>query len=73
VLFIPTGEHFLSPDAGAKLARQLEPAIIIPSYTKAPEAFLKVMGARPEAVEKLVLKKKDLEGKKAEVVLLTPQ
>lgn len=70
-LFVPTGDsHFLDPDEAAKLAKQLEPAIIIPSFRKDAKEFLKAMGAKGDPQEKLVLKKKDVVGKKAEVVVL---
>lgn len=65
VLFVPV-------DAG-KLAVSLEPALIIPmSYTKATlEQFLKESGEKSvEPLDKLVLKKKDLEGKEGEIVVL---
>jgi len=71
VLFLPVGgEHFLSPDAAAKLAKQFEPSIIIPTFYKKPDDFLKAMGQKAEFQEKFVFKKKDLAEEKNKVVLL---
>ncbi|MEK7162513.1 MAG: MBL fold metallo-hydrolase [Patescibacteria group bacterium] len=73
VLIIPGGEKpFIGAAAAAKLIRQLEPSIIIPSFSKNPKPFLKEMGqekAAPE--EKLVFKKKDLTPKTMAVKCLT--
>jgi len=72
VLFVPTGDdHFIAPEAAAKLAKQLEPAVIIPSYAKDAKGFLKTFGQSASPQEKFVFKKKDLTGKKGEVVLLS--
>lgn len=71
ILFVPTGDsHFLDPEQAAKLVKQMEPAIVIPSWRKDAKEFLKAMGEKGEPQEKLVLKKKDLEGKKSQVVVL---
>ncbi len=63
---------FTTTDA-YKLAVSLEPAVIIPmSYDKTSLAqFLKEGGeSKVESIDKLVVKKKDLEGKKGEIVVL---
>lgn len=63
---------FTTTDA-YKLAVSLEPALIIPmSFDKASLAqFLKEGGgSNAETIDKLVVKKKDLEGKKGEIVVL---
>ncbi|MDP9249566.1 MAG: MBL fold metallo-hydrolase [bacterium] len=74
ILFIPIGGGgLLDAKAAGKLASTLEPKIIIPmDYDdKALKAFLKEMGEEgAEVTEKLTLKKKDLEGKEGEVVVL---
>jgi len=57
-----------------KLASALEPGLIIPmDYDSASlKTFLKEAGEdKLEAIEKLVLKKKDLEGKEGDVVVLS--
>jgi L-ascorbate metabolism protein UlaG (beta-lactamase superfamily) len=79
ILFIPVGdkgsknEGILDVKDSAKLASSLEPGIVIPmDYDETTlKAFLKEMGEeKAEVVEKLTLKKKDLEGKESEVVVL---
>lgn len=71
ILFVPTGDsHFIAPAEAAKLAKQLEPGIVIPSYRKSPAEFLKAMGEKGETMEKLVLKKKDIGEKKDQVIVL---
>jgi L-ascorbate metabolism protein UlaG (beta-lactamase superfamily) len=71
VLFLPVGgEHFLSPEAAAKLAKQFEPSFIIPTLYKKPADFLKAMGQKADFQEKLVFKKKDLVEGGNRVVLL---
>ncbi|MDR3558270.1 MAG: MBL fold metallo-hydrolase [Candidatus Pacebacteria bacterium] len=79
VLFVPIGgDGVLSPAAAYKLAVSLEPKIIIPTHygdvgaNDALKVFLKEAGESPKAEEKLTLKKKDLEGKEADIVILAP-
>ncbi len=75
VLFLPVGGNGVLEHAPAyKLAVQLEPKVIIPMHYDAGslKAFLKEAGAEgTKAEEKLTIKKKDLEGKEAEVVVLS--
>jgi L-ascorbate metabolism protein UlaG (beta-lactamase superfamily) len=68
----------LNPDEAAKLATSLEAKIVIPMHYDLPSAktalnvFLKEYGEEKIApVEKLTLKKKDLEGKDGEVIILS--
>ena len=78
LLFIPVGgekngKNLLDAKSAAKLASSLEPKMIIPmDYDEASlKAFLKEMGEeKAEVVDKLTLKRKDLEGKEGEVVVL---
>lgn len=70
VLFVPTGEHFLSGADAAKLIKKLEPAIAIPAFHKKPDEFLKAVGQKGETLEKLVFKKKELESAKSRIVVL---
>ena len=78
VLFVPVGgDGVLSPDDAHKLAVVLEPKIIIPMHyggdldKNALKVFLKEAGADGiEHLDKLTLKKKDLEGKEAEVMVI---
>jgi len=70
VIFIPVGDHFLSDEAAAKFVKKLEPAVVIPSFIKKPDSFLKALGQKAEAQEKFVFKKKDLENLKNKAVIL---
>ncbi len=77
ILFIPIGgEGVLEPAAAYKLAVSIGPKIIIPIHWEgvgakdALKAFLKEAGESPKPESKLTLKKKDLEGKDADVVVL---
>ncbi|MES2087486.1 MAG: MBL fold metallo-hydrolase [Patescibacteria group bacterium] len=80
VLFVPIGgEGVLSPSLAYELAVKLEPKIIIPThYENAQDKNLKLFlkeageeGIKP--VDKLTLKKKDLEGKEGEAIVLEAQ
>ena len=75
ILFIPVGyKGLLDAKSAAKFASSLEPKIIIPmDYDESSlKSFLKEMGEeKAEKIDKLTLKKKDLEGKEGEVVVLS--
>lgn len=71
VLILPVGGgHFLEPEVAAKIAKQLEARIVIPSFYKAPEDFLKASGKKGEEMDKLVFKAKDIAADKGRVVVL---
>lgn len=74
ILFVPVGGNgLLDTKQSAKLALSFEPKMIIPmDYDSASlKAFLKEIGEeKAEAVDKLTLKRKDLEGKEGDVVVL---
>lgn len=74
ILFVPVGGGDVLDHAQAyKLAVQLGPKVIVPMHydEKSLKAFLKEAGAEgTKAEEKLTVKKKDLEGKQAQVVVL---
>ncbi len=81
ILFVPVGgAGALDPKLAAELVRKIEPSIVIPMHYKitgltlpveSEKAFCEAMGNCPkEVLAKLNLKKKDLEGKQLEVVLL---
>lgn len=78
ILFVPIGGGDVLGAAEAyKLAVSLEPRLIIPMHAgegsagnTARTAFLKEAGEEAEEVDKLTLKKKDLEGKEGEIVVL---
>ncbi len=75
VLFIPIGgAPYLSPKDASKLAASLEAKIIVPILFNGGgtlQTFLKEAGEEKEnAVDKLTLKKKDLDGKEGEIVVI---
>lgn len=84
ILFVPVGDTSndnkqkgtLSAGEAYKFAVSLEPSIIIPmNYTDASlKAFIKEGGAEGlKPIDKLTIKKKDLEGKESEIVVLDAQ
>lgn len=77
ILFVPIGGNGVLDAARAyKLAVSIGPKIIIPIHYEdlgnkdALKLFLKEAGESPKPETKLTLKKKDLEGKEAEIVVL---
>ena len=76
ILFIPIGgKGMLDAKGAAKLASSLEPRLIIPmDYDEGTlKAFLKEIGEeKAEVIDKLTLKRKDLDNKEGEVVVLKP-
>jgi len=76
ILFVPVGgSEVLDGAAAYKLAVSLEPSVIIPMHYSKPtlELFLKEAGQKVEAIEKFVVKKKDLDGKQAEIVVINAE
>lgn len=74
ILFVPVDT--LGPSEAYKFAVSLEPSIIIPMNfdEKSIRSFLKEGGVENlKSVEKLTVKKKDLEGKQGEIVVLGQQ
>ncbi|MCX6715872.1 MAG: MBL fold metallo-hydrolase [Candidatus Taylorbacteria bacterium] len=77
ILFVPIGgDGVLNAEKAYKLAVSISPKIMIPIHygdmgvKDSLKAFLKEAGESPKAETRLTLKKKDLEGKEADVVLL---
>ncbi len=73
VLFTPVGGHGVLGSADAyKFAVSLEPRIIIPMHydDAALKAFVKEGGEKVDPIDKLTLKKKDLEGKEGDIAVL---
>lgn len=78
VLFVPIGGNgVLDPASAYKLAVSLEPKIIIPIHygevgnKNALQTFLKEGGEeKVSPIDKLTLKKKDLDGKEGDIVVL---
>jgi L-ascorbate metabolism protein UlaG (beta-lactamase superfamily) len=73
ILFVPLAEGTLDPASAYKLAVSLEPSIIIPMHYT-PETLKKFIKEAGEdsvtPIDKLVVKKKDLEGKEGEIVVI---
>ncbi len=80
ILIVPGGgAPYITQEAAAKLIRQIDPRLVIPSFfkvaglkRKSDDAadFLKQLGLKSEPVEKVSIKKKEL-GEKMQVALLT--
>jgi L-ascorbate metabolism protein UlaG (beta-lactamase superfamily) len=71
VLFLPVGGgHFLEPEVAAKITKQLEAKVVIPSFYKDPAAFLKALGTKGESMDKLVFKQKDIVSDKGRAIIL---
>lgn len=84
ILFLPVGGHdVLEPKKAAEIARNIEPNVIIPMcyampnllLTREPiQRFYEELGMeRKEMLQKYVVKSKDIEAKKSEIVELEPQ
>lgn len=82
ILFVPVGGGYtLDGKKAAELIRKIEPAIVIPMHYKIPGSTVEIedeskfcneMGNCPkEKITKINIKKKDLENKKMEIVLMT--
>lgn len=73
ILFLPIGgEGVLDYEKAYALAVQLEPKAIIPMHYDASslKAFLKEAGEDVRPIDKLTIKKKDLDGKEGEIIVL---
>ncbi len=71
VLFLPVGGgHFLEPEVAAKIAKQLEARIVIPSFYKDAGDFLKALGKKGEEMDKFVFKQKDILADKGRAIIL---
>lgn len=77
ILFVPiSGEGVLSPSDAYKFAIALEPSIIIPMNVdeKSLKSFIKEGGSGSvETLDKLTVKKKDLEGKEGEIIVISSE
>jgi hypothetical protein len=77
LLFVPIGDNgVLNAHEAYKLAVKLEPKAIIPmghdvGAKDALKVFLKEGGEDVKAIDKLTIKKKDLEGKEGEIIILS--
>jgi L-ascorbate metabolism protein UlaG (beta-lactamase superfamily) len=79
LLFVPIGGNGVYDAKEAyKIAMNLEANMVIPMHFKSEKddcvkAFLKEAGATVASLDKLTIKRKDIENKEGEVVLLAPQ
>lgn len=79
ILFVPIGgDGVYSAKEAYKTAMNLEPKMIIPMHYKNEKdevlkQFLKEEGSSVAGIDKLTIKRKDLENKEGEIVVLTPQ
>lgn len=82
ILILPVGGHSVM-DAGhaAKVVNQVDPALVIPSHYEIPglaidsdklDKFIKEMGGKSEEMEKIIVKKKDLNHDETKLVILSP-
>lgn len=74
IIFVPVGNDTLDPALAYKTAVSFEPSLIIPvsEDENALKQFIKEAGAdKTQTLDKLVIKKKDLNGKVGEVCILT--
>lgn len=73
ILFVPLADGTLDPAAAYKLAVSLEPSVIIPMHftQEALKKFQKEAGEEgTQPIDKLVVKKKDLDGKEGEIIVI---
>ena len=82
ILILPVGGNtVLSASAAAKVVNEVEPKIVIPSQYKMKDLildldsldkFVKEMGGKKEELEKLTVKKKELQEEGTKLVILEP-
>ncbi|OHA57924.1 MAG: hypothetical protein A2114_00415 [Candidatus Vogelbacteria bacterium GWA1_51_14] len=75
ILFLPAGDYGTLPaKAAAKVAAAIAPKLIVPVAYESEatlKGFLKELGeSDPEKTDKLTIKRRDLEGKEGEVVIV---
>jgi len=71
VLILPAGGgHFLEPEVAAKIAKQLEARLVIPSFAKNTDSFSKALGRKADVVEKFVFRQKDIMTEKGRPIVL---
>jgi L-ascorbate metabolism protein UlaG (beta-lactamase superfamily) len=82
ILILPVGGNsVMTAKAAAKVVHEIEPKIVIPSHyntagLKLPyekvDGFIKELGGKSESMEKLLIKKKDLDADKLQIITLEP-
>jgi L-ascorbate metabolism protein UlaG (beta-lactamase superfamily) len=83
ILLVPVGGGpVCDAEAAMEIVNQIEPKVVIPMHYKTPglgikldalDRFLKEMGGKSEEMDKLLIKKTDLEEEKTRLVILAPQ
>lgn len=83
ILLVPVGGNMVcDAEAAMSIVNELEPKVVIPMFYKTPgvslkldslDRFAKEMGGKGEEMEKLLIKKGDLDQEKTKFVILTPQ
>jgi hypothetical protein len=79
ILFIPIGDDgVFSPKEAYKVAMNLEAKVIIPMHFSSTKEenlkqFIKEAGGESTMTDKLTIKRKDIEGKEGEIIILEPQ
>lgn len=74
ILFLPVGQPpYLAPEVAAKIAKQIEPQLIIPAPHKPADLdkFVKELGQTVQSDNKLTLKYKDLPTKPLQIISLS--
>jgi L-ascorbate metabolism protein UlaG (beta-lactamase superfamily) len=82
ILILPVGGNsVMTAKDASKVVHEIEPKIVIPSHyatdgLKVPyekvDGFIKEMGGKSENMEKLLIKKKDLDPEKIQIITLDP-
>jgi len=80
VLFVPVGGNFvLDDEKAAKIIAEIEPEIVVPIYYQIPglqqklnsiDQFCEEMGIKKRSIDKLVVKKKDLNKEETKIIIL---
>jgi len=83
ILLVPCGGgDVLGAKNAVEIVNQLEPKVVIPMHYKIPglkmkldpvDVFLREIGGKNEEMDKLLIKKNDLQDEKTQVVILKPQ
>jgi L-ascorbate metabolism protein UlaG (beta-lactamase superfamily) len=82
ILILPVGGNSVfSASVATKIVNEISPKIVIPTHYKMPELildldskekFIKEMGGKSESLDKLTVKKKDLQTEGTKVIVLEP-
>lgn len=71
ILFVPSASEDYDGKKLAALIKQIEPRVIIPSSDKDADKLAKDLGQKPEKMEKLVIKKKELMEMNSKLILIS--